>query len=217
MTKAKEILLLSGSLAAIIGSSLWIYFTQFAQPAFNVPLHQRVGEVLAQETARLIHTQGQVVIVTMDTAKEPELKAQMVIFEKTLKKLGPMSVKELPVDTDDKPHYRTGAGLSSRRFLRIVKKSASADAIVSFIGAPRMSEEELAQVDKAPKFIAECRSPDRIKKLFDKNVLQVAVVNRFEYPAPVKHNPKTPKQWFEKYYQVVTAENASILPKNAAD
>ena len=217
MTKAKEILLLSGSLAAIIGSSLWIYFTQFAQPAFNVPLHQRVGEVLAQETARLIHTQGQVVVVTMDASKEPELKAQMQIFEKTLKKLGPISIKELPVETDDKPHYRTGAGLSSRRFLRILKKSATADAIVSFIGAPRMTEEELAQVDKAPKFVAECRSPDRIKRLFDKKLLQVAVVNRFEYPAPVKHNPKTPKQWFEKYYQVVTAENASILPKNAAD
>ena len=217
MTKAKEILLLSGSLAAIIGSSLWIYFTQFAQPAFNVPLHQRVGEVLAQETARLIHTQGQVVVVTMDASKEPELKAQMQIFEKTLKKLGPISIKELPVETDDKPHYRTGAGLSSRRFLRILKKSATADAIVSFIGAPRMTEEELAQVEKAPKFVAECRSPDRIKRLFDKKLLQVAVVNRFEYPAPVKHNPKTPKQWFEKYYQVVTAENASILPKNAAD
>jgi len=217
MTKAKEILLLSGSLAAIIGSCLWIYFTQFAQPAFNVPLHQRVGEVLAQETARLIHTQGQVVVVTMDASKEPELKAQMQIFEKTLKKLGPISIKELPVETDDKPHYRTGAGLSSRRFLRILKKSATADAIVSFIGAPRMTEEELAQVDKAPKFVAECRSPDRIKRLFDKKLLQVAVVNRFEYPAPVKHNPKTPKQWFEKYYQVVTAENASILPKNAAD
>jgi len=217
MTKAKEILLLSGSLAAIIGSCLWIYFTQFAQPAFNVPLHQRVGEVLAQETARLIHTQGQVVVVTMDASKEPELKAQMQIFEKTLKKLGPISIKELPVETDDKPHYRTGAGLSSRRFLRILKKSATADAIVSFIGAPRMTEEELAQVDRAPKFVAECRSPDRIKRLFDKKLLQVAVVNRIEYPAPVKHNPKTPKQWFEKYYQVVTAENASILPKNAAD
>ena len=217
MTKAKEILLLSGSLAAIVGSSLWIYFTQFAQPTFNVPLHQRVGEVLAQETARLIHTQGQVVVVTMDASKEPELKAQMQIFEKTLKKLGPINIKELPVETDDKPHYRTGAGLSSRRFLRILKKSAAADAIVSFIGAPRMTEEELAQVDKAPKFVAECRSPDRIKRLFDKKLLQVAVVNRFEYPAPVKHNPKTPKQWFEKYYQVVTAENASILPKNAAD
>ena len=80
-----------------------------------------------------------------------------------------------------------------------------------------MTEEELEQVQKTPKFVAECRSPDRIKRLFDKKILQVAVVNRFDYPAPVKHNPKTPKQWFDKYYQVVTADNSSILPKNAAD
>ncbi len=217
MTKAKEVFLLSGSAAAILGSGIWIYFTQVTTPVYNVPLHQRVGEVLAQETARLIHTQGQVVVVTMDASKEPELKAQLRMFEQTLKKMGPISVKELPVDTEDKPQYRTGAGLSSRRFLRIVKKSASADAIVSFIGAPRMTEEELDQVGKSPSFVAECRSADKIKRLFDKNILQVAVVNRFEYPAPVKHNPKTPKQWFEKYYQVVTAENASSLPKNSGD
>ena len=80
----------------------------------------RVGEVLAQETARLIHTQGQVIVVTMDTSKAPELKAQMGVFERTLKKLGPITIKELPVDTEDKPQYRTGAGLSSRRFLRIL-------------------------------------------------------------------------------------------------
>ncbi len=188
MSKAKQIFLLGGSIATIISSSLWIYFTQFTQPSFNLPLHERVGEVLAQETARLIHTQGQVI-----------------------------SVKELPVDTEDKPQYRTGAGLSSRRFLRIVKKSAKADAIVSFIGAPRMTDDELAQVEKPPKFIAECRSPDKIRKLFDRDILQVAVINRFDYPAPVKHNPNTPKQWFEKYYQIVTPENASSLPKNSAD
>src|SRR5947209_3574688 len=139
MGQMKQIFLLSGSLATIIGSGLWIYLTQFNQPAFNATLHQRVGEVLAQETARLIHTQGQVIVITMDTSKAPELKAQMGVFERTLKKLGPVTIKELPVDTEHKPHYRTGAALSSRRFLRILKKSASANAIVSFIGAPHMT------------------------------------------------------------------------------
>jgi len=215
--KAKEIFIVSGALASIVGSGIWIYFTEFAQPAFNLPLHERVGEVLAQQTAKLIHSNGQVVVVTMDASKAPELKAQMQVFEKTLKKFGRISIKELPMDTEDKPQYRTGAGLSSRRFLRIVKKSAGADAIVSFIGAPRMTEDELAQVEKAPKFVAECRSPDKIRKLFEKKILQVAVVNRFDYPAPIKHNPKTAKQWFEKYYQVVTAEDASDLPRDSGD
>jgi len=121
------------------------------------------------------------------------------------------------MDTDDKPQYRTGAGLSSRRFLRLLKKTGTAKAIVSFIGAPRMTDDELAQVEKAPKFVAECRSPDKVKKLFEKNILQVAVINRFDYPAPIKHNPKTPKQWFEKYYQVIKTETASDLPKNSAE
>jgi len=207
----------AGSMAVIVASGVWIYFTQFAQPAFNMVLHESVGEVLAQETAKLIQSNGQVVIITMDTSKFPELKTQLRAFEKALKALGPMSVKELPMDTEDKPQYRTGAGLSSRRFLRLLKKTGSAKAIVSFIGAPRMTDEEFAQVEKAPKFIAECRSPDKVKKLFEKNILQVAVINRFDYPAPIKHNPKTPKQWFEKYYQVIKADTASDLPKNSGE
>jgi len=217
MGRAKEILIAGASLAAIIGSGVWIYFTQFAQPAFNVVLHESVGEVLAQETAKLIQSNGQVVIITMDTTKVPELKTQLRAFEKALKALGPMSVKELPMDTEDKPQYRTGAGLSSRRFLRLLKKTGNAKAIVSFIGAPRMTDDELAQVEKAPKFVAECRSPDKVKKLFEKNILHVAVINRFDYPAPIKHNPKTPKQWFEKYYQVIKSETASDLPKNSGE
>jgi hypothetical protein len=217
MSRVKDSLLVSGAVAAIVTSGVWIYSTQFGQPAFNMALHQRVGEVLAEQTAKLIHSNGQVVVVTMDSGKFPELKAQMQTFEKALKKIGPMRIKQLPMDTDDKPQYRTGAGLSSRRFLRIVKKSSDADAIVSFIGAPRMTEEEMEQVDKAPKFIAECRSPDKIKRLFDKKILQLAVINRFDYPAPIKHNPKTPRQWFEKYYQIVTTETASDLPKNSGD
>jgi hypothetical protein len=217
MSRAKDIVVASGAVAAIIGSGVWIYLTQFSQPTFNVVLHEHVGEILAQETAKLIQSNGQVVIVTMDSSKVPELRIQRQAFEKALKTLGPMTIKELPMETEDKPQYRTGAGLSSRRLLRIVKKSAKAKAIVSFIGAPRMTEEELAQMETAPKFVAECRSPDKIKKLFEKNILQVAVINRFDYPAPIKHNPKTPKQWFEKYYQVVTAANASDLPKNAAE
>jgi len=217
LSKLKQILLVTSALAIIAGSVSWIYVTQFGQPGFNVELHQKVGEELALETAKLIHSNGQVVVITMDTTKMPELKAQMQAFEKALKKMGSISIKQLPMDTDDKPQYRTGAGLSSRRFLRIVKKSAGADALVSFIGAPRMTEEEMDQVERAPKFVAECRSPDKIKKLFDKKILKVAVVNRFDYPAPIKHNPKTPKQWFEKYYQIVTAENASDLPKNSSE
>src|SRR3954447_19140975 len=98
MGRAKEILIAGGALAAIIGSGLWIYFTQFAQPAFNVVLHESVGEVLGQETAKLIQSNGQVVIITMDTSKFPELKTQLRAFEKALKALGPMSVKELPMD-----------------------------------------------------------------------------------------------------------------------
>ncbi len=199
--------------AAIALSGIWIYFTQFATPDYNEPLHQGIGQVMAEETAKLLTNHGRIVILSMETGKAPELKTQLGAFEKALKKFNGIRIKEtLVLDTEGRNKYGAGAGLSSRRFLRIVKKSETADAIVSFVGAPNLSADDVAQLERRPKFIAESRSAEKLKPLFESNVLHAAIVSRFEFPAPGKHNPRTPKQWFEKRYQVVTATNAASLP-----
>ena len=214
----KRIIIIGSLLLIIFAAAGWIYYTQFAASSLRETLHEGVGMVIAQETATLLNKTGQIVLVTMDTAKAPELKPQMEAFLKKLKRTTQIKVKEqIALDTEGKSNYGAGMGLSSRRFLRLAKKNAGVDAIVSFVGAPRMSDEEIAQLGTIPKFVAECRSPDRIKKLFDKNVMQVAIVSRFEFPAPGKHNPRSPKQWFEKRFQVVTGKNAKDLPAHGGD
>ena len=80
-----------------------------------------------------------------------------------------------------------------------------------------MSDEEITELGTIPRFVAECRSPDKIKRLFEKDVMQVAIVSRFEFPAPGKHSPRKPSQWFEKRFQVVTKTNYADLPGHAAD
>ncbi len=214
----KQIIIISGLVFVIVAAAGWIYFTQFAASSLHETLHQGVGMVMAEETAKLLNKTGQVVIITMDTARAPELKPQLEAFLKKLKRTSQIKIKEQVVlDTEGKANYGAGMGLSSRRFLRLVKKHAGVDAIVSFVGAPRMSDEEIAELETIPKFVAECRSPDRIKKLFDKNVMQVAIVSRFEFPAPGKHSPRSPRQWFEKRFQVVTSKSAKDLPAHGAD
>ncbi len=47
---AKQKLTALGAILAIIASAIWIYITQFAVAAYNIPLHQAVGEVMAEET-----------------------------------------------------------------------------------------------------------------------------------------------------------------------
>ena len=209
----KNGLLIAGSLLAITLSGLWIYYREFKAPKHNVRLHRRIGEIMAEETAKLVGPKGNLVLVTIPTGSEPELKTQLEAFRQKLKKLGDYEIKEHELDTKDQAKYALGSGLSGRRFVRTVKNNPKADGIVSFVGAPRLSDEEVAELTKPPKFIAESRTPDHLPKLFDKQIIQVAVVSRFVFPAPGPREPKTAQEWFDKRYQLIAADSVKTIPK----
>ncbi len=214
----KKIALAVGSILVIAGSSCWIYARHFAAPKINVPLHQAVGRVMAEETAKLLDHHGKIVVIAIETAHDSELKAQLDEFEKTLKQFSGVTIaKTYLLETENRAKYGAGAGLSARRFIRIVNKNTTADALVSFVGAPAMKDEEVGQLQGRPKLIVESRSVEKLEKLFTKGLLQVAIVSRFQFPAPVDGNPSTLRQWFDKRFQVVTAEMVGALPDTSAE
>src|SRR5262249_46124972 len=154
--------------------------------------HQAVGQVMAEETARLVGHLGKIVVITVDNRTAPELKIQIAAFQKHLKVLGGLTVKDRVVlDPGDNPKYRPGAGLSAKRFLKIVRKNSGVDAIVSFVGAPELTDQELAQMKTIPKFIAEAHSPEKLVNLIEKKILLSAIVPRYEFPAPGPRKPQT--------------------------
>src|SRR6267142_219195 len=172
----KNAFLATGSILVIIASSLWIYYHEFKAAKHSVALHERVGQVLAEQTVNLIGKKGRIVIISIDSKEWPELKTQIDAFRKTLKKLGDYEVRDYQLDTKDQPKYGVGSGLSGRRYVRTVKKSEKADIFVSFIGAPKLSKEEMAELAKQPRFIAESRSGDNLPSLFENKLIDVAVV-----------------------------------------
>src|SRR6266702_3666441 len=209
----KKVAVAIGSILVIAGSSLWIYSHHFAAPRINVPLHQAVGRVMAEETAKLVDNQGRIVVIAIETAKDEELKVQLEEFEKTLKKFSRITVaKTYMLETENRAKYGAGSGLSARRFIRIVNKNTTADAMISFVGAPELKDEEIGQLQARPKFIAESRSVEKLGNLFAKHLLQVAIVSRFQFPAPVEGTPATLRQWFDKRFQVLTAETVGAVP-----
>ena len=202
-------LVVAAALVAIAGSMFWIYRMEFASADLNLPLHQAVGHALAEETARVVGHFGKVTIVTMDTHRAPELKVQMEAFEKSLKALGGITIKDKVVlDPGDNPKFRPGAGLSAKRFLKIARKNSGVDAIVSFVGMPELSDQDLAQLKAAPRIIAETHSPERLMNLLDRKVLLAAIVPRFEFPAPGPRTPQTSRQWFDRYFQILAPGSA---------
>ena len=209
----KNALLALGSVLAIATSATWIYYREFKAPKHNVRLHQRIGEVMAEQTARVLGPKGKVLLLIIPTGSAPELETQLQAFHRTLAKLGNYDLKEHEFDTRDQAKYGVGSGLSGRRFLRAIKNNSTADALVSFVGAPQLSDEELAQLTRKPKFIAETRSVENLPKLFEKQIIQVAVVSRFVFPAPGPQKPRTPQELFDKRYQVIAADSVATIPR----
>ncbi len=167
---------------------------------------------MAERTAQELGRKGRILMITIPTAQEPELATQLAAFRQKLKTLSDFEIKEHELDTKGQPKYAVGNGLSGRRFVRAVKNHP-ADAIVSFVGAPEVSDAETAELKLVPKFIAETRSPDHLPKLFEKQLIHVAVVSRFVFPAPGRIQPRTAQEWFDKRYQIVTAEDTNSIPQ----
>lgn len=219
MPDTKNTLTAIAAVGVIAASCAWIYFSQVKAARHNVALHQRVGEVLAEQTAQLIGNKGKVVTIAIETKEWPELKTQIAAFNKKLATLGKFEVRDYLMDTKDQPKYGVGTGLSGRRYIRTVLKNKDAAVFVSFIGAPKLDEAERAELEVGtkPKLIAEARGTDYLPNLFKHELLNAAVVSRYQYPSPGTDNPKTPEEWFTKRYQIVTPQTAHTLPKPEKD
>lgn len=203
------------SLLAIAASVAWFYYSQYRAPKINVALYRHIGRLMADETVNLIgRKSGKIVVITLASHDYEELDVEYDAFQKRLKELGEFSLSEDAVDTEGKPKYGLGTGLSGRHFVRLVKKKAYADVIVSFIGAPKLEDAELADLTKMPKFVVQARAPEHLFTLFEKKLVQVAVVSRFTFPAPGPIKPGTTEEWFNKRFQVFRSDNAAAIPKD---
>jgi len=210
-TNSKTPLALAFALLAIGGSAAWIYWHEFKAPQHDVELHRRIGEVMAEQTARVAGKQGKIVLITIPTSGEPELRTQLDAFRGKLGSLGNFHIREYEMDTKDQDKYGVGTGLSGRRFVRTVNKNLDAAAVVSFIGAPNLKDEDIAELQKTPKFVAQARSVDNLPKLFEKQLISVAVASRFTFPAPGPIKPQTAQDRFDKRYQIVVATNVAAI------
>jgi hypothetical protein len=198
---------------AIAAAAWWAGRWHFAGPRQQEELHRMIGRVLAEETTRVLNGRGKILLISIDTAKVPELKWQLAAFHEALDPGGRITVaKTYDLETEGKSKYTFGAGLSGRRYVRTVNKNAGIDAIVSFAGAPNFKDGEEKELKFTPRLIAESHAPQKLKKLFEQKLIDVAVVSRFEFPNPVSGTPRNPRERFIQRFQVVTPQEAARLP-----
>lgn len=203
------------SVLVIIAAVLFITMQQWGRtPKANLDPLATAGEVLADETRALLGGRGQVVVVTYDTSKMamPVAEAQLKAFQARLKKEGGVTVKAVEVLPAMPPGMAAWGGA---QYLQLAERHAGADAIVSFVGPPLFTEAELGRLPpQMPRgLVFGNGSPGQpMRKLFERGVIQVAVVHRLVPPRSVPGSAaSTSRAQFDQQFQVVGKDTAGML------
>lgn len=212
----RQIRIIIFSIVGIVGAAIWLFYF-FRNPdrpsATHIAPFAALGQVTAEEAAKLLGSKGHIVVAARDTSRsadnttEEELKA----FQQAISKergIAVVAVEKLYIDPEVPASEQ---GMSFDDYSNLVQKYPEADAIVSFVGPPILNrQQDLPQ--KMPKFIAVSLESAAMKYLFQKDVIQVAIVNRMEPSPQSSTQPASTRAWFDEYFQVITADNADSLP-----
>ncbi len=202
------------SILVIIASGVSIYLSQRQPtPRVNLKPFEGIGLVGAEEVAKSLGGKGRIVVVAYDVKAAP-VEVPVTSFLAELPKHGSITVtavERLAMNPGDIPMH--DMGLEGERFLELLKKHADVDAIVSFVGGPHFKDQDYRQVPaKRPKFLSLGGFSPFTRDQLELGVVNLAIVPRFDPPAAASREPQTPREWFDRFYTVVTPETAQSLP-----
>ena len=196
------------AIVAILVAFISLFFTVGNRPSSaSIAPFAALGEVTAEETAKLLDNKGSIVIVTRDTSQQadPELEAQLKAFQRTVRQRGLTlaATEAARVEAD----FTDDGLLRSDFFLNLLPKYPDATAIVSFVGPPSLNAQQIrALPQKIPKIIAVSLTGTP-RRLLQSNVIQVAIVARTGAAPQLGKKPASTRETFDQYFQVVTAGN----------
>ena len=200
----------AGITAAIVVAFVWTCFARYSVTRRDAALQWRMGEVLAEQSVRLLGKDGRIVSIDMDTHDRPQLNLQLEGFKAALRRLGDFELRECKLDSRD---CVAGTGLSGRSYVRIVKQYQNADVFVSFIGIPKLTREDIAELGGKPRLVAESSSDDNLSALLENQLIEVAIVPRLKFPTHRSASPYTPQDRFTERFEIVTADSAILPPR----
>ena len=202
------------AIVGIVGASAVFLVTRSGGPPANaVGPMSAVGQIAAEETAKLLGSGGRVVVVHNPTlyVASPLLRGQFDAFEATIKRQRGITVTA--TEAVQGKDLSSAGGLTASKYTDLVEKYPDAEVIVSFVGPPILNGSQIKSLpQKHPSFVAVSLSGAPLKRLFEENVIQVAIINRLEPAPPSSSQPKTVRDWFDQLFLVVTASDASSLP-----
>ncbi len=175
-------------------------------PKINLKMYQALGFGMADETIKQLNKQGQIVVVSLDggPTKIKPFQVMMEWFYSTLKKQSSITVlydeKVSPMATS---YPGMGTGMESKLYLKLLEQYPKASAFVSFMGPPRLTEEEWNKVPTdAPKLIVFSMTDHGLKRQFEEQLVTKVITRN--YPQPTGKPGRKMPDAFKFYYKVVT-------------
>jgi hypothetical protein len=195
---------------AIVASILSLFITQCeSSPKIDVSRYGAAAEGLARKLGENPPAGNNIVIVMMDPKIDSQVfHAQAEGFEEGFKasKGKFTEVDRFYIKLEDMERG-TGSGMPTKVFFEVLDKHPDVDAIVSLVGIPLLTDDEIDQLPaKIPELHALVLYGVGVKRAFDEGILMAAVLPKYE-KIPEGPDPKDSQQLFDKYYQYVTEEN----------
>ena len=171
---------LSAAVVLASWTTIWAV-TSGLPPRAEPRIHQEIGRALAQEAVRLLGPGGSVTLLARDTStfKQPAVDIALGSFTRELKKSGGKAPNVQALQIDPLRPLQVPAG----DIHELLRRGAVGDVVVSFMGAPLLSDEQRASLGGVkPKVVAFCPGgifgTQELKALAGQGLLHAAVVSR---------------------------------------
>jgi len=193
-------------------------FTCELPPRTDRRLHETIGKVLARQALDLTDPAGQIIIITRDTEAfpQPAIDILLASFQKEVRRVRAHISRVQRIQVDPLRPVEVPSG----DFFELMRRAPIGCVIVSFLGPPLLSEQQVAQIaPNKPKVVAFCSGASAemidLAHLFDNGLLHAAVISRPVASIRAARPQKVPTS-FDDLYVSVTASNRAQLRFEAA-
>ena len=180
----------------------------------NLDPYDVLGAITAEETAKLLGTKGQVLVMARGTGanKNPSVEAELKAFQQTLKKQKGIDVITEKIQLSPMQMIATG-GVSPEHFLQTLETHPNLGAVVLFLGFPKLTDSELEVLKKSGvKIVVACALRPGDQRLLERQVIHLAIVPRSDSPPPGTPAPRTLRERFDQEFTIITPATAAGLP-----
>ena len=217
---AKRTYLIAGAAILVILMAGISIFTSLRprRPGIHLEPFEGIGLVAAEETARILGQRGKILVVTVGVGADgvggSPFHAQLDAFQKTIRQYDGLSVEA--VERMDQAAGRSsgpGMGIPRDQYTHLLDTYPDVDAVVSLVGPPHIADEDIGRLPpKRPRLVVVSTLGWGVRRLLESGVIHVAVVPRAGSEETDGPEPQSPREWFTRYYQIVTPDQASVLP-----